>query len=92
MLSKQLNLDSNTAMKIIPMLAPIVLGALTRKRDTGGAGSMGIADLLDRDGDGNILDDVAGFLMRGLAGGQGTQRGGGLLGNVLGALLRGGKR
>jgi hypothetical protein len=94
MLNSQLNIGSSTAMKIIPMLAPIVLGALTRKRDTGGAGSSGIAALIDQDGDGNILDDVAGFLMQGMAGGgsQGSKRqGGGLLGNLLGSLL-GGKR
>ena len=35
MLSKQFNLDGNTAMKIIPMLAPILLGFLTKTRDQG---------------------------------------------------------
>lgn len=91
MLSKNLNLDMNTAMKVIPMLAPIVLGFLSRKRDTGGAGSMGLASLLDQDGDGDILDDVAGFFMRGMAGG-GQQSGAGMLGDLLGAVLGGGKR
>ncbi len=67
-------------MKIIPMIAPLVLGALTRKRDSGGLGLQGIAGLLDRDGDGNILDDVAGFLTQG--------QGGNLLGGLLGGLLK----
>jgi hypothetical protein len=67
-------------MKIIPMIAPLVLGALTRKRDSGGAGLAGIANLLDSDGDGNILDDVAGFLTQG--------QGGNLLGGLLGGLLK----
>ncbi len=90
MLSKNFNLDMNTAMKVIPMLAPIVLGFLSRKRDAGGAGSMGLASLLDQDGDGDILDDVAGFFMRGMSGGGG-QAGAGVLGDLLGAVL-GGKR
>lgn len=92
-LSQNLNLDKNTAMKIIPMLAPIILGFLTQRRDTGGMGSQGIAALIDQNGDGNILDDVAGFLMRGMSGSHGTQSqsGGGLLGSLLGAVL-GGKR
>ena len=90
LLSQQFNLDRNTAMKIIPMLAPIILGFLTQRRDTGGVGSQGIAALINQNGDGNILDDVAGFLMRGLGGAP--QQGGGLLGGLLGAVLGGGKR
>ncbi len=86
---KQFNLDGNTASKIIPMLAPLVLGFLTKKRDDG-AGSSGIASLLDADGDGSVLDDVAGFLMSGL-GSSSSSSGGGLLGGLLGSLL-GGKK
>jgi hypothetical protein len=85
MLSKQFNLDGNTAMKIIPMLAPIILGFLTKKRDQEGTGSSGIAALLDQDGDGSILDDIAGFLMQGSTGRP--RAGGGLLGGLLGSLL-----
>ncbi len=91
LLSQNLNLDRNTAMKIIPMLAPIILGFLTQKRDAGGAGSQGISALIDQDGDGNVLDDVAGFFMRGLGGGQSSQTGG-LLGGLLGAVMGGGKK
>jgi len=93
MLAQNFSLDMNTAKKIIPMLAPIILGMLTRTRDTGGAGSGGIADLIDQNGDGNILDDVAGFLTRGMGGMQGSSSGGGgLLGGLLGTLLGGQKR
>ncbi len=93
MLAKNFNLDMNTATKIIPMLAPILLGMLSRTRNTGGAGSAGIANLIDQNGDGNILDDVAGFLTHGMGGGQGSQAGaGGLLGGLLGTLLGGQKR
>ena len=88
---KQFNLDSGTASKIIPMLAPLVLGYLTKQKDSG-AGPSGIAALLDQDGDGSVLDDVAGFLMSGLGGGSSSSKGGGgLLGGLLGSLL-GGKK
>lgn len=86
MLSKEFNLDGNTAMKIIPMLAPIILGFLTKTRDQGGAGSSGIASILDRDGDGSILDDVAEMFLQGSTGRSRTG-GGGLLGSLLGGLL-----
>jgi len=86
---KQFNLDSGTAAKIIPMLAPVVLGFLTQKRDSG-AGSNGIASLLDADGDGSVLDDIAGFLLSGL-GGKSSSSKGGLLGGLLGGLF-GGKK
>ena len=85
MLSKQFNLKGDQIKQLIPMLAPLILGSLTKKRDAGGAGSSGIASLLDSDGDGSILDDVAGFLMKG----SGSSRGGsGLLGGLLSGLLK----
>jgi hypothetical protein len=37
-LGKSLNIDASKIMKMIPALAPLILGALTRKRDTGGGG------------------------------------------------------
>lgn len=86
--SKQFNLDGNTAAKIIPMLAPLVLGYLSKTKEQG-AGSSGIAALLDQNGDGSILDDVAGFLLSGLGGGSSNK--GGLLGGLLGGLF-GGKK
>jgi len=85
MLSEQFNLSGSTAAKIIPMLAPIILGFLTQKRDQGGAGSTGIASILDRDGDGSILDDVAEMFLQGSSGR--SRAGGGLLGGLLGSLL-----
>jgi hypothetical protein len=84
-LAGKFKLDSGTIMKVIVMLAPIVLGYLSRKRDQGGLGAAGIGALIDRNGDGSILDDVAGFLgsSGGLPGGGGA---GGLLGGLLGGL------
>lgn len=85
-ISKQFNLDSGTAMKLIPMLAPVILGFLTKKRDADGLGSSGISTLLDQDGDGSVLDDVGSFLLQGLGGS--SQKGkGNLLGGLLGGLF-----
>lgn len=84
-LAKSLNIDPSTIVKMIPALAPVILGALTKKRDTSGAGISGIGSLLDADGDGSILDDVAGFLLKG--GSQQTKAKGGL-GSLLGGLFR----
>ncbi|MDY0098660.1 MAG: DUF937 domain-containing protein [Bacteroidales bacterium] len=84
-LGKQLNLDSSIVKKMIPALAPIILGALTRKRDTSNSGIGGIGSLLDADGDGSILDDVAGFILKG---GASTQtRSKNVLGSILGGLF-----
>ncbi len=85
-LAKRMNIDPSTIMKMIPALAPLVLGALSRKRDSGGQGISGVGALLDADGDGSILDDVAGFLLKG--GGATQKKGGGLLGSLLGGLTR----
>lgn len=85
-LAKRMNIDAGTIMKMIPALAPLVLGALTKKRDTGGKGISGVGALLDADGDGSILDDVAGFLLKG--GSSSQPRGGGLLGSILGGITR----
>jgi len=84
-LSKQFNLKGDQIKQLIPMLAPLLLGSLTKKRDAGGAGSSGIAALLDQDGDGSILDDVAGFLMKGTGS---SKKGGRLLGSLVGGLLK----
>lgn len=80
LIGEKFNIDSSTAMKIIPMVAPLILGFLTKKRDTG-AGSSGIASLIDQNGDGNVLDDVTGFLTKGLGAKGGI---GSLLGGIFG--------
>lgn len=92
MVSKQFNLDKGTAMKIIIMLAPIILGALSKKRDKGGIGQRGIAALIDQDGDDSILDDVAGLLFQqlmdsGSRSGSRSQEGG-ILGSLLGQIMQ----
>jgi hypothetical protein len=84
-LGKSLNIDASKIVKMIPALAPLILGALTRKRDTSGGGISGVGSLLDANGDGSIIDDVAGFLLKGV-GSQG--QGKGILGSLLGGLFR----
>jgi len=84
-LARNMNIDASTIMKMIPALSPLILGALTKKRDTTGKGISGVGALLDADGDGSILDDVAGFLMKG--GGTRTQNKS-ILGSLLGGLTR----
>jgi hypothetical protein len=87
-LGKQMNIDSSVIQKMIPALAPLILGALTRKRDTSTSGISGIGSLLDADGDGSIIDDVAGFLMKGGGSGTTQTKGKGILGSLLGGILR----
>jgi len=84
-LGKSLNIDASKIMKMIPALAPLILGALSKKRDTSG-GIGGIGSLLDADGDGSIIDDVAGFILKSGAGQ--TTKGKGVLGSILGGLFR----
>ena len=83
-LGKSLNIDASKIIRMIPALAPIILGALSKKKNTAG-GIGGIGSLLDADGDGSIIDDVAGFVLRG-GGGQAT-RNKGVLGSILGGLF-----
>lgn len=88
-LTKNFNLDSGTAAKIIPMIAPLIMGYLTKSRNSNPEGSKGFASFLDQNGDGSIVDDVAGFFSNNQqTGNQGT--GGGLM-EILGGLL-GGKK
>jgi hypothetical protein len=87
-LGNSLGINASTIAKMIPALAPLILGALSKKRDTGNSGIGGIGSLLDADGDGSIIDDVAGFILKG-GSGQAV-KGKGVLGSILGGLF--GKR
>jgi hypothetical protein len=85
-LSKKFNIGGALAKKLLPMLAPIILGMLLKKGGQGGRSGAtqsggsglagGIGSILDRDGDGSCLDDIAGMV---LGGGGATQKRGGIL-------------
>ncbi len=79
-LQTKFKIDQAQATQAVTLLAPVVLGALMQKQ--GGANFEAIRGLIDRDGDGEIMDDIAGFLDKSGGGGGG----GGLFGSLLGAL------
>jgi hypothetical protein len=92
-LSNASGLDAGTISKLLPILAPIVMGALGRTQRQHGLDAQGLngllenerqkaastappafgmlTQMLDADGDGSVMDDIA-------------KMGGGLLGNLLG--------
>lgn len=77
-LSKQLGADRNQTQAGISAALPLLMGALARNAKGGdGADKLGAA--LDRDHDGSILEDVAGFMGKG-----DTSPGAGILKHVLG--------
>lgn len=98
--SKSSGVDSSSAMKILSVAAPVVMGMLGKQSraqgvsDQGGisnllGGMLGgeskqqqslVTSLLDADGDGSVIDDVAGMLL------SGKKKGGGL-GSALGSLF-----
>jgi hypothetical protein len=99
MMAQHFSIPPGTAAKIIPMLAPLIIGMLMKKGGgapggtpgVGGGGLGGLGRILDRDGDGQILDDIGGMIF-----GGGSGRGGmagsaksGCLGAILGRLLKG---
>ncbi|MBS1517641.1 MAG: DUF937 domain-containing protein [Bacteroidetes bacterium] len=83
-LKEKFNLDAGTAAKIIPIVAPLILGYLTKSKNNENVGSTGFASFLDQNGDGSIIDDVAGFFTNKQQSNEGS--GGGLM-DILGGLL-----
>ncbi len=78
-IGQQLGVDEGAASKAIAGALPMVLGGLARNAQKQG-GADALLGALDRDHDGSVLDDVAGFLGKG-AGSQGD----GILGHVFGS-------
>lgn len=82
-LSKKLNIKGSLAKKLLPMLAPVILGMLVKKgkksSPQGGGFAGGIGSILDRDGDGSIIDDIAGMVLGGGPAQAGSQKKGGIL-------------
>ena len=100
--SKSSGIDMGSAMNILKVAAPLVMGYLgkqTRQQgvtDQNGIGNLlggllggessqqqnMVERLLDADGDGSIIDDVAGMIL------GGGKKGGGGLGSLLGGLFK----
>ena len=79
-ISGQLGVDQGSAQKAIAAALPMMMSALAKNSSSGG-GASALSAALDRDHDGSILDDVAGFL-----GGGGNQgAGAGILKHMLGS-------
>lgn len=100
-LAQHSGLDLGSIAKLLPMLAPLVMGMLGQRKASEGLGADGLGSLLsgekaglsgmlgkllDRDGDGNPLDDLLGMVTGNAATKSGG--GGGLLGNVLGGIFK----
>ena len=79
-LSGQLGTDSSTAGHAVKAALPMLLGALA-KNSSNGDGAIALANALDKDHDGSVLDDVAGFL----GNSQNLAIGGSILKHVLGS-------
>ncbi len=60
-LSKQLGLDPNTTSTAISAALPMIVSALARNASTK-EGASSLANALDKDHDGGILEDLSGFL------------------------------
>jgi hypothetical protein len=78
-------LDAGSIAKLLPMLAPLLMGFLSKSFGGGGKTANNSGDDSGGGGQGGGLGDLLG----GLLGGGGD--GGGGLGDILGGLLRGGK-
>ncbi len=84
---EKLGISGSQAGSVMSILVPIVMGFLSKKgREDSGTPdtSSGISAILDRDGDGSSLDDIASMV---LGGGSGS----GLVSSLLGGIL-GGKK
>ena len=97
-ISQQSGLNVSQIMKLMPILAPIVMGVLGRTRKSGGLDIGGLANILmgsaqqaQSGGFGDLLGSVLGDVLSGGQQPQQKQSGGGLFGQILGGLL-GGKK
>ena len=99
LMANKLGISAGTAAKLIPMVAPLIIGMLMKKGSSAGGNSStpgagggslgGLGRILDRDGDGQILDDL-GALFIGSGKGGGVNKAG-CLSALLGGLLKGRK-
>lgn len=92
-LSQKMGVSQSVVKKLLPMLIPVIMGMLMKKggqnAHAGQSRASGIGAILDRDGDGQIIDDIAGMVISNMSGGRGASTGnrGGFLGMILGMLF-----
>ena len=78
-IARSVGVSSGDVTNVLSGAVPAILAGLTRNSSTS-SGAAGLAGALDRDHDGSILDDVAGYLM----GGGDLPGGAGILDHVFG--------
>ncbi len=90
-LSQKMGVSGSVVKKLMPMLIPVIMSMLMKKGGQQASGGQkrasGIGAILDRDGDGQIIDDIAGMVFSNMSGSQGGQRKGGFLAMILGMLF-----
>lgn len=79
-ISQSIGADENTTSTAIQAALPLLVGALARNASSED-GASALAGALDRDHDGSVLDDIAGFV---LGGGAQQSNGAGILGHIFG--------
>jgi hypothetical protein len=79
-IARQVGVDQDSAMKVVAGALPAMLSGLAKNaQDSAGAASL--AGALERDHDGSVLEDVAGFL----GGSEASSAGAGILRHVFGS-------
>lgn len=96
--SQSSGLNMNQVMKLLPVLAPIVMGVLGRAKNQGGLDLGNLASILMGSAQSGAqqsgMGDLIGSVLGGVLGGgqpQQQQQGGGLLGGLLGKIFGGGR-
>ena len=79
-ISQTIGADESTTSTAIQAALPMLIGAMARNASSEG-GASALAGALDRDHDGSVLDDIAGFVM---GGGAQQSNGAGILGHIFG--------
>lgn len=85
-------LSASQVLKLMPMLAPILMGVLGKAKSSGGLDLGGLANIImggaqqaqQQPGLGGLIGSVLGSVM---GGGQQQQGGGGMLGSILGGIF-----
>ena len=79
-ISQAIGADESTTSTAIQAALPMLLGGLARNAQSED-GASSLSGALDRDHDGSVLDDIAGFVM---GGGAQQSNGAGILGHIFG--------